>query len=156
MTPGHGPTPTEGILVTRVLIVDDHDFFRGCLVDLVNASHDLEAVGECTDGAEVAAAVLELQPDVVLMDVRMRSTSGLEAAAMLQQIGTGTRVLMFSSDTARSSRAAAKANGACGYLFKGSEGDQVLEAIRQVASGGTVWPEDGHGSPVGDATAAVA
>jgi DNA-binding NarL/FixJ family response regulator len=46
--------------MTRVLVVDDHDFFRGCLVDLVNASDDLETVGECRDGAEVAAAVREL------------------------------------------------------------------------------------------------
>lgn len=136
--------------MTRVLIVDDHDFFRGCLVDLVNASPDLEAAGECSDGGEVAEAVLELRPDVVLMDVRMRSTSGLEAAAMLQQIGTAARVLMFSSDTARSSRAAAQANGASGYLFKGAEGDQVLDAIRRVASGGTVWPEDGEAALVGD------
>jgi len=141
--------------VTRVLIVDDHDFFRGCLVDLVNASPDLEAVGECTDGGEVLAAVLELQPHVVLMDVRMRSTTGLEAAAMLQRAGAEARVLMFSSDTARSTRAAAEASGAVGYLHKGAEGSQVLDAIRRVAMGGTVWPEDGNGPVVRDAARAA-
>jgi len=138
--------------VTRVLIVDDHDVFRGCLVDLVNASHDLEAVGECRDGAEVASAVLELRPHVVLMDVRMRSVSGLEAAATLQRMGAPTRVLMLSSDTARSSRATAEAHGAVGYIYKGAEGSQVLDAIRRVATGGTVWPEDGQGPAVEDAT----
>lgn len=141
--------------MTRVLIVDDHDFFRGCLVDLVNASHDLEAVGECTDGAEVAAAVLELNPHVVLMDVRMRSISGLEAAALLQQAGASARVLMLSSDTARSSRAAAQASGAAGYLYKGADGSQVLDAIRRVAMGGSVWPEDGRGPAIEDAAAPV-
>ena len=133
--------------MTRVLIVDDHDFFRGCLVDLVNASHDLEAVGECTDGAEVAAAVRELQPHVVLMDVRMGSTSGIDAAGMLLREQTSARVIMLTSDTAQSSRAAARANGAVGYLIKGSDASQVLDAIRQVALGGTVWPEDVQGEP---------
>jgi len=133
--------------VTRVLIVDDHDFFRGCLVDLVNASHDLEAVGECTDGAEVAAAVRELQPHVVLMDVRMGSMSGIDAVGALQREETTARVIMLTSDTAQSSRAAAEANGAVGYLIKGSDASLVLDAIRQVALGGTAWPEDLQDSP---------
>ena len=148
----HGTGSSDGRrLVTRVLIVDDHDFFRGCLVDLVNASHDLEAVGECSDGAEVPEAVLELQPDVVLMGVRMRSVSGLEAAAALQRLGAPARVLILSSDTARSSRATAAAHGVAGYLYKGSEGELVLDAIRRVAGGGTVWPEDGRGPALEDA-----
>jgi DNA-binding NarL/FixJ family response regulator len=128
--------------VTRVLIVDDHDFFRGCLVDLVNASVDLEAVGECTDGGEVASAVRELHPHVVLMDVRMGAVSGIEAASALQREDAAARVIMLTSDTAPSTRAAAEANGAVGYLIKGSDADLVLEAIRHVATGGTAWPED--------------
>src|SRR5215210_6591724 len=87
-----------GPSVTRVLIVDDHDFFRGCLVDLVNASQDLEAVGECTDGAEVASAVRELQPHVVLMDVRMGAVSGIDAVGALQREETTARVIMLTSD----------------------------------------------------------
>jgi DNA-binding NarL/FixJ family response regulator len=131
-----------GPLVTRVLIVDDHDFFRGCLVDLVNASQDLEAVGECTDGAEVPSAVRELHPHVVVMDVRMGAVSGIDAAAALQREEADARVIMLTSDTAPSTRAAAEANGAVGYLIKGSDADLVLQAIRHVAQGGTAWPED--------------
>jgi len=131
-----------------VLIVDDHDFFRGCLVDLVNGTHDLEAVGECTDGAQVPAAVLELEPHVVLMDVRMGSTSGLDAAATLHQAQSPARVIMLTSDSAQSSQALARANGAAGYLLKGSDGSLVLEAIRRVALGGSAWPEDVRGDAV--------
>jgi DNA-binding NarL/FixJ family response regulator len=125
-----------------VLIVDDHDFFRGCLVDLVNASQDLEAVGECTDGAEVASAVRELHPHVVLMDVRMGAVSGIEAVSALQREDAAARVIMLTSDTAASTRVAAEVNGAVGYLIKGSDAGLVLEAIRHVAAGGTAWPED--------------
>jgi DNA-binding NarL/FixJ family response regulator len=136
--------------MTRVLVVDDHDFFRGCLVDLVNASDDLETVGECRDGAEVAAAVRELRPEVVLMDIRMSEVSGLEAVAALQREQTDARVIMLTSDSAQSSRATAEANGAVGYLLKGADADLVLHAVRHVALGGTAWPEDVEaGFPVG-------
>ena len=128
--------------MTRVLVVDDHDFFRGCLVDLVNASDDLETVGECRDGAEVSAAVRELRPQVVLMDVRMGAVSGLDAAGLLQQERSDARVIMLTSDTAPSSLARAQANGAAGYLLKGADADLVLDAVRHVAAGGTAWPDD--------------
>ena len=128
--------------MTRVLVVDDHDFFRGCLVDLVNATADLEAVGECTDGSQVTAAVRALQPHVVLMDVRMGVVSGIEAMAALQREQLETRVIILTSDTAPSTRTAAQANGAVGYLAKGAEADTVLDAVRRVAQGGTAWPED--------------
>src|SRR4051812_27352933 len=125
---------TGGLLVTRVLIVDDHDFFRGCVVDLINASPDLEAVGECSDAAEVVSAVRELYPDVVLMDVHLGLVSGIEAVAGLQREQAKTRVIMLTSDTAASTRAAAQANGAVGYLLKGYDGDLLLQAIRRVAT----------------------
>jgi DNA-binding NarL/FixJ family response regulator len=128
--------------MTRVLVVDDHSFFRFCLVDCINASGDLEVVGQCADGTEAAAAVPAIQPEVVLMDVRMGKTSGLEAAATLQQQGNAARVIMLTSDTAASSQAAARACGAVGYLFKGHHPDGVLDAIRRVAAGGTAWPND--------------
>jgi DNA-binding NarL/FixJ family response regulator len=128
--------------MTAVLIVDDHPFFRSCLVELINASGDLEVVGECVDGTEVAAAVPALRPEVVLMDVRMGQVSGLEAAATLQRQGHAVRVVMLTSDTAASSQATARAHGAAGYLVKGSPPNLVIDAIRQVAAGGTAWPDD--------------
>jgi DNA-binding NarL/FixJ family response regulator len=128
--------------VIRVLIVDDHHFFRQCLVDLVNASEGLEAVGECADGSEVLGAVRDLGPDVVLMDLRMGATSGIAAAAALQRHGELARVLMLTSDTARASREAARAHGAVGYLMKGWSAEVVVRAIRHVAAGGTVWAEE--------------
>ena len=128
--------------MTRVLIVDDHPFFRNCLVDLVSGSGDLTVVGECADGAAVAAAVAELEPRVVVMDIRMRTMSGLEAAAILQRQAPTARVLMLTSDASATSRCAARSCGAAGYLHKGGDGGELLDAIRLLAVGGTVWPDD--------------
>jgi len=125
----------------RVLVVDDHDFFRQCLVEVLNSSQDVEAVGECEDGAEVLAAVHELGPDVVLMDVHMKNLSGFGAAAAVRRNHPTTGIIMLSSDTTDRSRAAARAHGAAGYLVKGADPILVTDAIRRVAAGGTAWPE---------------
>jgi DNA-binding NarL/FixJ family response regulator len=128
--------------MTRVLVVDDHLFFRSCLVDLINATGDLVVVGECADGTEVVAAVPALRPEAVLMDVQMGEVSGLKAAAALQWHGAYASVIMSTSDTTARSQAAARASGAVGYVVKGHHPDRMLDAIRRVAAGGTAWPED--------------
>ncbi len=127
--------------MTRVLVVDDHSFFRSCLVEIINASGDLVVVGECADGNQVGSAVHQLQPDVVVMDVRMPVMSGLEAAASLQQAQARTRVIMLTSDTTASSRSAARACGVAAYLFKDTSACLVVDLIRRTASGQDVWSE---------------
>jgi len=129
--------------MTRVLVVDDHLFFRQTLADLLDAADDLEVVGVCGDGSEVVDAVAALQPDVVLMDVRMKQVSGLEATALLREAGADVRVLIVSSDVTPSTVGTARGNGASGFLFKGSRPDQVVGAVRTVAAGGSVWPGGG-------------
>lgn len=116
--------------MTRVLVVDDHPFFRRCLVDVINASGDIDVVGECADGSEVLPAVRELRPEIVLMDVRMPHLSGLDAAAALQREQPQVRVVLLTSDTAESSRATARANGVTDYLIKGADPDLILDALR--------------------------
>ena len=127
--------------MTRVLVVDDHVFFRKVLTDLLNAAEDLEVVGECSDGTEVVAAVQTLHPDVVLMDLRMKHMSGIDAASLLKTHGSNAQVIMLSSETAPGTHAAARSSGAAGFVRKGANPHQVIQAIRQVASGGTAWPE---------------
>ena len=128
--------------MTRVLVVDDHLFFRQTLADLLDMTDDLEVVGSCSDGTEVAEAVAALQPDVVLMDVRMKEMSGIEAAGVLQDQGATARVLILSSDHAPSTRAAARSAGAVGFLLKGNKPTEVLDAVRAVASGEAFWPDE--------------
>ena len=126
----------------RVLVVDDHSFFRRCLIELVNAQDDVETVGQCSDGIEVVAAVRELAPHVVLMDVRMAAMSGIEAVAALQRDRAGARVVMLAGEAGRTSCAAARANGASGFLLKGAHPDVLVDTIHRVAYGGSAWPEN--------------
>jgi DNA-binding NarL/FixJ family response regulator len=128
--------------VIRVLIVDDHQFFRQCLVAVINSSDGLLAVGECQDGGEVLDAVQELDPHVVLMDVRMRTVSGIDAVAALRRNHPRVPVIMLTSETAATSRAAARANGASGYLLKGCPTNLVGRAIHHVAAGLSAWSEE--------------
>jgi DNA-binding NarL/FixJ family response regulator len=128
--------------VIRVLIVDDHDFFRHCLVAVISSSDGLEVVGECRNGDEVVRAVQELDPHVVLMDVRMGTASGIDAVAALRRDHPHVPVLMLTSETAAATRAAARANGASGYLLKGCPTDLVGRAIHHVAAGRSAWSEE--------------
>jgi DNA-binding NarL/FixJ family response regulator len=124
--------------VIRVPIVDDHRFFRQALAYLIDASEGLEVVGECSDGSEVASAVRELRPDVVVMDLRMGAMSGLEVAAALRRSRSAARVIMLTVDAAATSRAAVRAGGAAGYLLKGCGAHVVVRTVRGMAAGGTV------------------
>jgi DNA-binding NarL/FixJ family response regulator len=126
----------------RVLLVDDHDFLRETLVEVVEATPDLTVVGECRDGSEVAAAVRRLQPDVVVMDIRMGTTSGFQALRDLRAQELTSRVVILTSAPAETHRGQAESLGAVGYLAKGGDGEGVLHAIRRVARGATAWPED--------------
>ena len=128
--------------MTRVLIVDDHEFFRACMANLVDASTDLAVAGQCGDGSEVCAAVTALQPDIVLMDLQMPRMSGLEAALALQRAGASARVIMLSAEARAWCVQAACDHGARGYVLKGSGPAVVLDAVRHVAAGGTVWPPE--------------
>jgi DNA-binding NarL/FixJ family response regulator len=124
--------------VIRVPIVDDHRFFRQALAYLIDASEGLEVVGECSDGSEVASAVRELRPDVVVMDLRMGAMSGLEVAAALRRSRSAARVIMLTVDAAATSRAAVRAGGAGGYLLKGCGAHVVVRTVLGMAAGGTV------------------
>jgi DNA-binding NarL/FixJ family response regulator len=133
--------------LTRVLVVDDHDFFRSCVVDLLHSTPDLVAVGECRDGSEVLGAARTLEPDVILMDIRMPVRTGLDAASDVRRAGLPARVILLTSDPCEQWRAAAEAQGVLGYHAKGAEFGGLLQAVRRVADGGTAWPEDEGPAP---------
>lgn len=126
----------------EVLVVDGHSFFRDCLVEALNASTDVAVVGECAAGCEVVAAVGELAPDVVLLDVRMAELAGLHAASAQQRERFGVPLLMLTTEDAQSFRTAARRHGAAGLLVKGGGRGPLLDAIRRVADGGSAWPDD--------------
>jgi DNA-binding NarL/FixJ family response regulator len=121
----------------RVLVADDQALVRGGFKVLVDSAPDLETVGEAADGAEAINLVRELAPDVVLMDIRMPITDGIEATrAIASDPKTAeTRVLILTTfDLDEYVYEALKA-GASGFLLKDTEPDALLDAIRVIAAG---------------------
>ena len=119
----------------RVVIVDDQALVRSGFRMIVEARADLEVVGEAADGAEALALAEELEPDVVLMDVRMPVMDGVEATRRLLEKGSSARVIILTTFDLDEYVFEALRAGASGFLLKDVQPTQLVEAIRVVASG---------------------
>jgi len=128
--------------VIRVLIVDDHPFIRLGVATLLAQADGIAVVGECSDGSEVLDVAITVDPDVVLMDIHMPGTSGLDATRALLKTRPTVRVLMFTASMVAGHIEEAASAGAVGYLFKGGDAQALLIAVRAVAAGEAVWPGD--------------
>ncbi|MDX1511150.1 MAG: response regulator transcription factor [Nitriliruptorales bacterium] len=118
----------------RVLIVDDHPVVRDGLRGMLTGD-DIEVIGEAGDGDAAVLEALRLEPDVVLMDLRMPGSDGVTATGQLSQRLPSARVLVLTTyDTDADIRRALDA-GADGYLLKDAPRDELLRAIRTVAAG---------------------
>lgn len=119
----------------RVLVADDHAVVREGLKLFLDLQEDIEVVGEAVDGADAIAKAADLRPDVVLMDLVMPGTSGVEATLSIKQTDPEAHVLVLTSfldeDTLRTVLRA----GATGYLMKDSHPAEVADAIRAVRRG---------------------
>jgi len=122
-----------------VVVVDDHPMFRTGLRTMVEEADELELVGEA-DNAETAVAVCEeVVPDVVLMDIKLAGTSGIEATRTLAARLPGTAVLMLTMLEDDTSVFAAMRAGARGYILKGAAPADILRAIQTVARGEVIF-----------------
>jgi DNA-binding NarL/FixJ family response regulator len=123
----------------RVLIADDHPLFRDGLRTLLESVPDMQVIGEAATGDEVLAQATTLQPDVILMDIKMPGTHGIEATRRIQQTSPHIRILMLTMFEDDESVFASMRAGARGYLLKGAVQEKTLHAIRAVASGEAVF-----------------
>ncbi|GAB2929881.1 response regulator [Streptomyces mayteni] len=121
--------------VIRVLIVDDHQVVRRGLRTFLEVQDDIEVVGEAADGAAGVERAEELRPDVVLMDVKMPGTDGVEALGRLSELGNPARVLVVTSFTERRTVIPALRAGAAGYVHKDIDPEALAGAIRAVHAG---------------------
>ncbi|MEU3404207.1 response regulator transcription factor [Streptomyces sp. NPDC006670] len=119
----------------RVLLVDDHQVVRRGLRTFLEVQEDIEVVGEAADGAEGTDRAEELRPDVILMDVTMPGTDGIEALRRLRDLGNPARVLVVTSFTEQRTVVPALRAGAAGYLYKDIDPDALAGAIRSVHAG---------------------
>ena len=122
----------------RLLIVDDQRLMREGLRTLLELEPDIQVVGEAGDGQDALQLYASLQPDVVLMDIRMPVMDGVEATRQLLQGFPQSRVIILTTFDDDAYVFDGLRAGALGYLLKDVSGDELAEAIRQVAGGGAL------------------
>jgi len=122
----------------RLLVVDDHPVVRMGLVAMLSEHPEFLVVGEAADGAEAVAQGARLQPDVVLMDLRMPGMDGAQATALLRAGGSGPAVLVLTTYDTDADIVRAVEAGATGYLLKDAPRETLADAIRRAARGETV------------------
>lgn len=129
----HEPRPPEGPSRTRVLLVDDEALMRAGLRLMIDGAEGIEVVGEASDGQEGLGQARDLQPDVILMDVRMPRMDGIEAVRALREQGSTARVVMLTAfDTDEFLLDALRA-GAVSFLLKDTPPEQVVAAVLDAA-----------------------
>ena len=119
----------------RVLIADDQTLVRGGFRLIIDAQQDIEVVGEAADGREALRLARELEPDVVLMDIRMPEMDGLEALRQRATDGAPPHVLMLTTFDLDAYVYQAMKLGAAGFLLKTVRPEQLADAVRTVAAG---------------------
>ncbi len=127
--PGRNPEPI------RTLIVDDHALFRRGLEIVLVTESDIEVVGQAGDGTEAVERAGEALPDVVLMDVRMPRSSGIEACRAIKDVAPSAKIIILTMSDEEEDLFEAIRAGASGYLLKDIPLHEVAEAVRAVHGG---------------------
>jgi DNA-binding NarL/FixJ family response regulator len=122
----------------RILLADDHPIVRDGLKKLLQLEEDFEVVGEAGDGREVLDRVHELDPDVLLLDLRMPNLDGLSALQALQQTNKRTRVIILTASEDKNEFVQAMKLGCSGIVLKLTAPDLIVKSIRTVHSG-EIW-----------------
>src|ERR1700693_3243185 len=122
----------------RIVIADDHPIVRDGLKKLLLLEDDFEIVGEAGDGREVLDKVRELNPDVLLLDLRMPNLDGLGALQALQQVNPRTRVIVLTASEDKNEFVQAMKLGCRGIVLKQTAPDLIVKSIRKVNSG-EIW-----------------
>ena len=122
-------------VLTKVMLVDDHELMRDGLREALERSGEFEVVGEAADGDSAVRKALALKPDVIIMDVIMPLKDGIEACREIVNVLPETRVLMFTASPEEDAVVESFAAGATGYLEKYSGKEHLLRTARGVALG---------------------
>ena len=129
-------------LPIRILVVDDHPVVRGGLVALLSTSNEMEVVAEASDGEEAVEQYMAHQPDITLMDLRLRSVGGVEAIRLIRDQAPLARVIVLTTFDGDEDIYRALQAGAKGYLLKGMSVEELLHSIRLVHQGRTRFPAE--------------
>lgn len=127
---------------TRIMLVDDHEVLRMGMRLLFETEDDFTVVGEASNGAEALAKVAVLDPQLILMDVRMEKMGGIEACREIKSQYPQVQIVMLTSYTNDDAITASVLAGASGYLLKHLSRAELLRSVRLVASGQTLIDPD--------------
>ncbi|RAP74766.1 response regulator transcription factor [Paenibacillus montanisoli] len=126
----------------NIVIADDHPLFRSGVRNLLRTTEDLEVVGEASSGDEALELAAALQPDLILMDIRMPGLNGIEATRLIKERFPRVEVLILTMFQDDQSVFTAMRAGAKGYVLKDADETELLHSIRMVGSGGAVFSSD--------------
>ena len=132
---GQGGLRASAPAQIRVLVVDDHVLFRRGVQQVLSSAAGIVVVGEAANGDDALLRAVELEPDIVMLDVRMPGRGGLEVCAELVAAVPGVRVIMLTVSDSEADLYAAIRAGASGYLLKEISTDEVVTAVRTVYAG---------------------
>lgn len=124
----------------RILLADDQTIIRDGLRALLQMHSDIKVIGEAGTGREAYAKTMELQPDVVLMDIRMPEMDGVEATQLIKRDFPGTVIIVLTTFDDDEYIIKAMTYGAAGYLLKDIGSEKLIEAIRDGLSGNIILP----------------
>src|SRR5450631_3450316 len=122
----------------RVVLCDDHPIVRDGLKKLLSIESDIEVVGEAGDGREMLEVIQDVEPDVVLLDLRMPNLDGLSALQALQQTNKRTRVIVLTASEDKNEFVQAMKLGCSGIVLKQTSPDLIIKSIRKV-NAGEIW-----------------
>jgi two-component system, NarL family, response regulator DegU len=124
-------------MTTKIVIVDDHQLFREGVKRILDFEPSFEVVAEGDDGSEAISLVDQHHPDVIIMDINMPNTNGVEATAELIEKYPESKVIILSIHDDENYVTHALRTGATGYLLKEMDADALIEAVKVVADGGS-------------------
>lgn len=134
--------PNPGVKPIRIVLADDHHLVRAGIVSLLKDLPEFEVVGNVSSGEEAMPILIELRPDVALLDISMPGMTGFQVLATIREIALPTRVIMLSMHANQEHIDSAMSLGADGYIIKNAAPDELLLAIRKVALGGIWLPQE--------------
>lgn len=126
-------------MTIKIILIDDHTFFRSGIKALLSRQHGFEVIGEAADGLSGIKMISRLQPDVVLLDLDMPGMNGREALSQIISINPQQEVIMLTVSEDSDDLTECMRIGARGYLLKNINADFLLESIRKAAEGDNVF-----------------
>src|SRR5215472_13653864 len=119
----------------RVLVVDDHEYWRKLASTTLQKRPGLKVVGEASDGLQAIRLAQQLQPDLIVLDVGLPDLNGIEAARTIRNLCPNSKIAFMTANRSRDIAEQALSTGACGYIVKSDAASELLPAIKAVLEG---------------------